>query len=176
MLCVHRSAFVNDSWRCRPKCFHYIFRCRQAGLAKSMACLHEYLFYSLRLSKLGLSNQCGFAFPRVPPPTRGWPRRHHARRTPPHGAPAHAGMAPTTCPSPPSPTWCPRPRGDGPAGITMKTKMPKVPPPTRGWPGQILRDLVETLGAPAHAGMAPLAAPPVQLLGGCPRPRGDGPR
>jgi len=54
MLCVHRSAFVNDSGRCRPKCFHYIFRCRQAGLAKSMACPHEYLFCSLRLSKLGL--------------------------------------------------------------------------------------------------------------------------
>ena len=112
---------------------------------------------------------------RVSPPTRGWTLCEVALSSIHSGFPAHAGMDPTGPVGRAARRWFPRPRGDGPRGITTGGGGLTVSPPTRGWtlihtPLGVFPD-----GFPAHAGMDPPRAAPPCARRRFPRPRGDGP-
>ena len=114
-------------------------------------------------------------YPPVPPPTRGWPA-HEVTDGPHHpGSPAHAGMARGRPPRCSRPSRFPRTRGDGPRVDAAHPLARAVPPPTRGWPARIRGVPAVGWGSPAHAGMAPTAAPGWAMRRRFPRPRGDGP-
>ncbi len=111
----------------------------------------------------------------VSPPTRGWPASIDALFASSSGFPAHAGMAPEdqtgNC-------WVdrfPRPRGDGPVSYKRCRSGKGVSPPTRGWPRRYRRDTCNSVGFPAHAGMARIIGEPTIPPTRFPRPRGDGP-
>ncbi len=92
------------------------------------------------------------------------------------GFPAHAGMDHGDPPLAADRQRFPRPRGDGPTGVTAVPQQSEVSPPTRGWTLNITERAWYFTGFPAHAGMD-LASrwtrkPPTWF----PRPRGDGPR
>ena len=111
----------------------------------------------------------------VPPPTRGWSPSRPALSNRYPGSPAHAGMVLRHMKEVLDRMWFPRPRGDGPVPVTIKTRVAGVPPPTRGWSRFVGRNAQLQLGSPAHAGMDPLLS---SLRTGSirfPRPRGDGP-
>ncbi len=109
------------------------------------------------------------------PPTRGWPAG--GIRQGGHGAvfPAHAGMAREDLPRAATPPGFPRPRGDGPLIWPTATYPDAFSPPTRGWPASTLRQALNPLVFPAHAGMARFSSLGDAQSGSFPRPRGDGP-
>ncbi len=72
-------------------------------------------------------------------------------------------------------TGFPRPRGDGPIWAAGWDGSCWFSPPTRGWPGRVLRCRRHHLVFPAHAGMARRNQKPNLTPGSFPRPRGDGP-
>ncbi len=78
----------------------------------------------------------------VPPPTRGWSRRHHSGNPEPCGSPAHAGMVPCADHRRGDPVRFPRPRGDGPDAFNSVGFKLAVPPPTRGWSFRKLMQLI----------------------------------
>ena len=111
----------------------------------------------------------------APPPTRGWTPNILPERRIHYGSPAHAGMDPCWYRSMSTPSWLPRPRGDGPDIRGLDGFIPLAPPPTRGWTqGQDLSRR-STRGSPAHAGMDPSYEQHPFLHRRLPRPRGDGP-
>ena len=89
--------------------------------------------------------------------------------------PAHAGMDPERGGSPCPAGGFPRPRGDGPQGMTIYLPGTQVSPPTRGWTLWTISGRTSPMGFPAHAGMDR----PELGMGAArqrfPRPRGDGP-
>ena len=114
-------------------------------------------------------------WPGVPPPTRGWPPRLRTIGRSVPGSPAHAGMAPHQRRKYGDSTGFPRPRGDGPALCSLKSRRAPVPPPTRGWPFAGGCEAGAGNGSPAHAGMAPISLLHSVTSSWFPRPRGDGP-
>ncbi len=110
-----------------------------------------------------------------PPPTRGWTWAGSAAPPGSWVAPAHAGMDPGRARRAMAPRRRPRPRGDGPTMADTTTAPAWSPPPTRGWTRCAARQLRPRVVAPAHAGMDLGIGRLAPLVGGRPRPRGDGP-
>ena len=111
----------------------------------------------------------------VSPPTRGWTLEVNDLPAIFDGFPAHAGMDLTDAVNAASMSWFPRPRGDGPMTVTIRTNEQPVSPPTRGWTLRWRMCSRSWSGFPAHAGMdLDLNGLPMPMLG-FPRPRGDGP-
>ena len=112
------------------------------------------------------------------------------------GFPAHAGMDPCSCRSPPRPRGLPRTRGDGPSSSRRAWYPPGLPrtrgdgpqiearavlggdgfPRTaRGWTVPVGTRADRSTGFPAHAGMDPAARDGPGRRARLPRTRGDGP-
>ena len=69
----------------------------------------------------------------------------------------------------------PRTRGDGPGAPAVDAEVQLAPPHTRGWTRELVLDLDDHLGSPAHAGMDPGRRGRAGRGRRLPRTRGDGP-
>ena len=98
------------------------------------------------------------------PRTRGWSHRHGGLGALTHVLPAHAGVVPRPCPSPPSESSAPRARGGGPSPHGYRDASPTCSPRTRGWSLALypLRGVDDVL--PVRAGRPPVSGEMLMVL------------
>ena len=90
-------------------------------------------------------------------------------------SPARAGMDPETHDDIVGMECFPRTRGDGPRDRTLLALPSLLPPHARGWTTLALAGRARLHASPARAGMDQLRDESLNVGGGFPRTRGDGP-
>ena len=109
------------------------------------------------------------------PPARGWTAILEGLPPVEVVFPACAGMDRSPRTSAVTRASAPRLRGDGPAGVSPKSRRTSCSPPTRGWTANTREPSTDQLVSPAYAGMDRVQPPDDLDPQSVPRLRGDGP-